>query len=406
MSAEGGGNAVTSHGMHAAPARPTMTRLACLAATLALFAACTTADDDGDRETADIIVGDEDKADGVPGVELVGWLPAGTVDGALSAATPRAGYLFYAAAGSSVGVEVTRSGTAAGIDTVLKIYGPRQADGSYPTTGVTDDDAGYGKLSKVTGRTLPSTGAGGFYLAEVALKTAPTASTRFRLALTCATGRCDRPGPAAPLGLDLRWTEKSAEMRAISLSQYALATERVEAMRAAGLPSDWAVVLDIDETTLSNLTYQRERAELGTAYSGASWLAWVQRKTATPMPGAAAFIARVRALGGKVVLVSNRKDGSECGPTAENLAALGIAYDGMLCRTTTSDKNPRFEAIEDGTAPGLPALTTVMYVGDNIQDFPNLSQDVRSESDQAFAEFGHRFILIPNPMYGSWEKNL
>jgi len=47
----------------------------------------------------------------------------------------------------------------------------------------------------------------------------------------------------------------------------------------------------------------------------------------------------------------------------------------------------------------------VMWVGDNIQDFPRLRQDIRSSSDSAFAEFGDRFIVLPNPMYGSWERN-
>jgi 5'-nucleotidase (lipoprotein e(P4) family) len=386
-----------------------MTGPARLLATTALLATACADIDDGDREAADIIVGDEDKEDGVSGVELVGWLPAGTVDATIGPATPRIGYLFYTASGARIDLEVTRAGSAAGLDTVLKVYGPRQPDGSYPATDVTDDDAGYGKLSKVTGRRLPGGGSapGGFYLAEVALKTAPTEVKKLRLALTCAgvADACERPGPAAPIGLDIRWTEKSAEMRALALSAYALAEERIDALRASGLPAQWAVVMDIDETTLSNLTYQRERAELGTAYSSASWLAWTQRKAATPMPGAKAFIDRVRALGGKVVLVSNRKAGSECDPTAQNLAAVGIAYDGLLCRTTTSDKNPRFEAIEDGTAPGLPALTTVMYVGDNIQDFPGQSQDLRHEPDAEFSDFGHRFILVPNPMYGSWERN-
>ena len=38
-------------------------------------------------------------------------------------------------------------------------------------------------------------------------------------------------------------------------------------------------------------------------------------------------------------------------------------------------------------------------------DFPRLRQDIRSASDSAFAEFGDRFIVLPNPMYGSWERN-
>jgi 5'-nucleotidase (lipoprotein e(P4) family) len=203
----------------------------------------------------------------------------------------------------------------------------------------------------------------------------------------------------------MRWVQTSAEYRALALQAYNLGIERLDELAASGLPTAWAVVLDIDETTLNNVQYQRERAELGTGHSPASWTAWVNRKAAPAVPGAKAFTDRVRALGGKVVLVSNRKAGVECDPTAQNLTAVGIRYDGMLCRTASGDKNPRFDAIESGTAAGLPALTTVMYVGDNIKDFPALSQDLRSEPDAEFAEFGRQFLLIPNPMYGSWETN-
>ena len=47
-----------------------------------------------------------------------------------------------------------------------------------------------------------------------------------------------------------------------------------------------------------------------------------------------------------------------------------------------------------------------MFVGDNIQDFPALTQDLRHQPDSAFAEFGEKYILIANPMYGSFDKNL
>ena len=57
-------------------------------------------------------------------------------------------------------------------------------------------------------------------------------------------------------------------------------------------------------------------------------------------------------------------------------------------------------------AGGLPPLTTVMYVGDNIQDFPGLTQDIRRQDATAFARFGNDFVLLPNPMYGSFDKNI
>ena len=37
-----------------------------------------------------------------------------------------------------------------------------------------------------------------------------------------------------------------------------------------------------------------------------------------------------------------------------------------------------------------------MWVGDNIQDFPGLSQESRGTA-AALAAFGSRFILIPEP---------
>jgi len=132
----------------------------------------------------------------------------------------------------------------------------------------------------------------------------------------------------------------------------------------------------------------------------------VNEKAAQPIPGAPAFIARVKQLGGKVVLVSNRLDQKECPQTQQNLAAKSIAFDAMLCKTTTSDKNPRFEQVKLGQGTGLPPTTVVMYVGDNILDFPGISQDIRKMPDSAFAAFGETNILLPNPMYGSWEKNV
>jgi 5'-nucleotidase (lipoprotein e(P4) family) len=364
---------------------------------------------EGDGTDADIIVGDDDeKADGVPGVELLTSLgPTAPIDGLLGPAAPRLGYVFYVATGTQIDLEITHAGSATGLDTVLKVYGPRMSDGSYPLTDAEDDDSGYGKLSKISGRRLHSAGPGGYFLAEVTTKAPISEAKKFRIALRCGSGICTRPaGPVAPIGADMRWSSKSAEMKALSLQAYNLGIERLEALQdAGGLSSQWAVVMDIDETVLMNVQYQLERADLGTAYSPATWTSWVERKAAPAQPGAKAFIAKVHALGGKVVFVTNRKASTECGPTAENLAAAGITYEGMLCRTDTKDKNPRFAAIEAGTAPGLPALNTVMYVGDNIQDFPALTQEVRHQAESALAGFGHDFILIPNPMYGSWETN-
>jgi predicted secreted acid phosphatase len=46
----------------------------------------------------------------------------------------------------------------------------------------------------------------------------------------------------------------------------------------------------------------------------------------------------------------------------------------------------------------------LMFFGDNIQDFPKLSQALRDGGEAGYANFGRTWFLLPNPMYGSWEK--
>ena len=58
---------------------------------------------------------------------------------------------------------------------------------------------------------------------------------------------------------------------------------------------------------------------------------------------------------------------------------------------------------KQGTASAeLPPLEIVMWVGDNIRDFPDLDQDLRLAGRQAFVDFGRVYFLMPNPLYGSW----
>ena len=205
----------------------------------------------------------------------------------------------------------------------------------------------------------------------------------------------------------IRWYRASAERRAIYLQTYRLAAAALE-RRAAGLAAgSWAVILDADETVLDNSPYQQELARRHSAFDPAAWNTWVMRGAATALPGAPEFTRRAHELGGKVVIVTNR-DEPQCEVTRANLQRVAIAADAVLCRTDQSNsfKDARFEAVATGTPPSpLPALRVVMWVGDNIQDFPRIRQNIRSASDSAFAEFGDRFIVLPNPMYGSWDRN-
>jgi 5'-nucleotidase (lipoprotein e(P4) family) len=213
---------------------------------------------------------------------------------------------------------------------------------------------------------------------------------------------------AAPPARDpdaIRWVRDAAEYRATVMQVYRQATARVEAEAVTRKAGTWAVVLDADETVISNLTYQVERSRAGLAYSPESWREWVSRRAATPLPGAAAFLTRVHDLGGRIVIVTNRLQ-SECEDTIAVFRLHALRYEAVLCRSDggPSDKNPRFETVAAGQATaGTGPLAVVAFVGDNILDFPQASQASARENATIFDAFGVRYFVIPNPMYGSWQ---
>jgi 5'-nucleotidase (lipoprotein e(P4) family) len=256
-------------------------------------------------------------------------------------------------------------------------------------------------------RRVPALAALGLVVASTACATRPAPATPGPAPASAPTSAAPNVRAADSIPLGLRWFRASAERRAIYLETYRAAAATI-ARRSAGLPAgSWAVILDADETVLDNSPYEQELAERHAGYDDASWRGWVLRQAATALPGAAAFTARVHTLGGRVVIVTNRNE-AYCDPTRANLQQVGITADEVLCRTDPKNgsKDPRFEAVAAGTPPStLPALRVLMWVGDNIQDFPSLTQSIRTASDSAFADFGETYIALPNPMYGSWERN-
>src|SRR5438045_1021592 len=99
-------------GTNAATRRPHMRTLASVALCCSLLTAC--AQDSLDEDGAADIQGEDAKADGTTGIEVTARVKPGTTDVALSTSVPRRGYVFYAAEGAKVSLEVTHSGSTAG----------------------------------------------------------------------------------------------------------------------------------------------------------------------------------------------------------------------------------------------------------------------------------------------------
>jgi len=220
---------------------------------------------------------------------------------------------------------------------------------------------------------------------------------------TASNTNADTVTPA-PLADNVHWFRNSAEMKASYLQSFRMAGLSVQVSLATKPAPDgtWGVIVDADETLLDNSEYQKERGALG--WSADSWSQWAQRKEAVATPGSVAFVNQVKALGGKTAIVTNRS-AADCPATDENLRAIGFVFDVLLCQTDVADKNPRFQKVQAGTAaPGVGPLDVRLWVGDNITDFPNLTQDARTDETK-LADFGSRYIVLANPMYGSWTAN-
>lgn len=231
------------------------------------------------------------------------------------------------------------------------------------------------------------------------------------VACTTATPAPKTPPAATAARLvptdELHWLRDSAEYRAITIQTYRLALEAA-AKASAGRPAgSWAISVDADETILDNSTYEIELQRQGLVHTDPAWKAWVKRGERTAVPGAAAFLSGVQKLGGRVAVVTNTVQ-SLCPDVAANLRAISLPYDILVCRADDGEdrKEGRWKSVADGTAvPGLGPAEILVWVGDNIQDFPDQSQSLRNQPESAFGDFGVRFFALPNPIYGTWEKN-
>ena len=232
--------------------------------------------------------------------------------------------------------------------------------------------------------------------------TAAPASARAR----ADTARPSLLGPGKEIPLALHWTRSSAEHRAILLQSYRGAEARLRELAAPHSGGNWAVIMDADETVLDNSPYFEQQAERGYLGFTFNWPDFVRQAIAPALPGAVSFTSLVHQLGGRVIIVTNRAE-ALCPDTRRNLDNAGIKADAVLCKPRgPDDKNPRFVAAQQGTVEGLPPLHVVMWVGDNVQDFPGLTQaQLQDAPETAFSEFGRSWWILPNPIYGSWQNN-
>ena len=231
------------------------------------------------------------------------------------------------------------------------------------------------------------------------------------VAFTSTSFAADKPFTTKDLNeesvLALSWVQNSAEFTALSYQAFNLAKLRWDMDKQEGKK---AIVVDVDETIIDNSPYNGGLIGKDYGYSGDTWKAWSEDKSATALPGAVAFLNHVVETGGDVFYVTNRKSMPEKNmdlkqSTMENLKALGfplIDDKHMMLRTGASEKQER-----RNTVTGM-GYKIVLLMGDNLGDFDIAFEGSTMASrakavEEHKAIFGDKFIVLPNPTYGAWE---
>ncbi|MGB2853396.1 MAG: 5'-nucleotidase, lipoprotein e(P4) family [Dehalococcoidia bacterium] len=199
------------------------------------------------------------------------------------------------------------------------------------------------------------------------------------------------------------WFQTSAEARALYYQAFNLAEMKLdEALQSQTGDEKLAVIVDIDETVLDNSPCRAELIKTDKDYA-TCWLEWVDLIEAKPLPGAKEFLDYTASCDVEVFYVSNRFE-AQREVTRENLLSVGFPYaddDHIYLREGGPSKESRRQAIAED-------YQIILLIGDNLNDFSDVFEDKlvpdrAAEVDSLKDEFGSRFIILPNPMYGDWE---
>jgi 5'-nucleotidase (lipoprotein e(P4) family) len=206
--------------------------------------------------------------------------------------------------------------------------------------------------------------------------------------------------------LPVLWQQHAAEYRALCYQAFNLASERLEKVKKKhrGLP--YAIITDIDETVLDNSRHEAQLIVNHDQYNYRSWKRWTDLSQATAVPGAVEFLKSASAKGISIFYVSNR-DSSEIQSSLINLKKLNFpdadSAHVLFKKKTSSKEERRLQVTKN--------YNVIMLLGDNLNDFLQVfekksSIDRMSEVDKLQTEWGKRFIVLPNSVYGEWENAL
>ena len=202
------------------------------------------------------------------------------------------------------------------------------------------------------------------------------------------------------------WSQTAAENKALYYQGFNIGKNLIdESLNNEDSQKKRAIVLDIDETVLDNspyFAYLIERAETFPFH----WDKWINSASAKPLPGALDFLHDADSKGIAIFYVSNRDD-HLLKATIENLIKFGfpqVDESHVILKSADENKGARREVIEEN-------YTIIALFGDNLGDFSDVFNGKEfasriDEADKLKEQYGSKFVVFPNPMYGNWEWTL
>jgi 5'-nucleotidase (lipoprotein e(P4) family) len=202
------------------------------------------------------------------------------------------------------------------------------------------------------------------------------------------------------------YQQRAAEYRALCFQAFNIAYQRVDEIILTRTLKPKTIVTDIDETILNNSPYEAHQTLQGKDYESASWYEWVSMVNADTVPGSPTFLKYASSKGLEIFYITNRSE-KEREVTIKNLQKFNFPNSDsahLFPRQDNSSKEERRQSI-------AASHDIVMLMGDNLGDFSYLFDKKNTEErmqnvNSVAAEFGSRFIVLPNPVYGDWESSI
>lgn len=207
--------------------------------------------------------------------------------------------------------------------------------------------------------------------------------------------------------MSILWFQTAGEAKALYYQGYNIGKLRLDEIltdqnRAKHKGLKPAVVLDIDETIVDNSPrlVRNMKNEQG---SEMSWREWVDRAQAKALPGAIDFLKYAESKGVEIYYISNRDEAGKAA-TIRNLKQVGAP---RADEEHVLLQKPGEIGKESRRMQVAKTHDIVLLFGDNLGDFSGFDHLSARERAKAVetkkAEFGKRWIVLPNPMYGDWE---